>query len=386
MAIMRNIKHLIKYGLLILFLLICQELMLYAHSFVRFDSKMVYLPNSKSGCTPNPKYLPGISGASYFTTNSLGLRGPEPQKNHRFGVAIGNSTTKNSWLDDTETWPQLLMDLYNKDCEKPVVINTGAHGGLTPRHMRLITENLVNSPNKPDFILWLADISNLEMLINQAPSYTGLDTSDEHKAFRTGVYFPGHLPKDKDETLLYQYYEKMEKKINLGFDSVFGTVADSKRNGEKEYKKRQISNDSKLEIWEKIPKDILKSKHLALSDFNAQVIEVINLCQQNDIKLFLITQPLNYKPKMSKEETELYTEKIYNNKRIPAQMYDEMFLWFIEELEDISKTYGIDLIPLRSEFQKIDNSFIDSCHFNEKGSLETAVFINNYLKNTHQSF
>jgi len=94
---------------------------------------------------PDPQYLPGVEGPGRFSTNALGIRvapevctHQEPHcftwPNERLVLAIGGSTTESLYLDDTETWPHLLMT----SLDNTWVGNVGQSGRTTVDHLTLL--------------------------------------------------------------------------------------------------------------------------------------------------------------------------------------------------------------------------------------------------------
>jgi lysophospholipase L1-like esterase len=96
---------------------------------------------------PQPDTMPGVSGISHVTTNSWGVRGTEPPDRaaaYRV-LCLGGSTTACTYLDDSETWPQVLMDRLNAgdstDGQRYWVGNGGLPSLTTADHLRFVRES-----------------------------------------------------------------------------------------------------------------------------------------------------------------------------------------------------------------------------------------------------
>src|SRR5207248_11640050 len=94
---------------------------------------------------PDEAAYPGIMGVSHYTTNSLGLRGPEfhaRETEYRI-LTIGGSTTECTYLDDSETWQSLLMQRLNQQGgrRKVLVVSAGISGYPTVNHLRFVAES-----------------------------------------------------------------------------------------------------------------------------------------------------------------------------------------------------------------------------------------------------
>jgi hypothetical protein len=78
-------------------------------------------PNLKKELQPNSSIFSGIEGNSYFVTNSIGFRADElPKESCKQIIAIGGSTTECYYLDQSETWTDLLQQGLNKWSKTPV--------------------------------------------------------------------------------------------------------------------------------------------------------------------------------------------------------------------------------------------------------------------------
>lgn len=66
-------------------------------------------PRLRQLLNTDPSIMPGIEGPGLFSTNSVGLRGPEwGERGAQARVlCLGGSTTECLYLDDSETWPSL---------------------------------------------------------------------------------------------------------------------------------------------------------------------------------------------------------------------------------------------------------------------------------------
>ena len=89
--------------------------------------------------------MPGIEGESRFTVNSLGIRGPElPPREAAYRIlCVGGSTTECLYLDDTESWPHLLMEMLSQQrYRQPVWVgNIGMSGYSTVHHLKFLSED-----------------------------------------------------------------------------------------------------------------------------------------------------------------------------------------------------------------------------------------------------
>lgn len=90
---------------------------------------------------PDPRWLSGIEGPGRYTTNALGIRGgPLPSSGTRM-LCVGGSTTECIYLDDTETWPYLLMETLNGAGQPAWVGSVGISGYSTVEHLDFLARS-----------------------------------------------------------------------------------------------------------------------------------------------------------------------------------------------------------------------------------------------------
>jgi lysophospholipase L1-like esterase len=113
----------------------------------------------------------GITGTARFTTNDLGLRGPElPQSAGVYRViTVGGSTTACTCMDDGYTWPARWMTLWNAEHPiKPLwVANAGMDGLNTANHINFL--KTVPALRAADALIFLIGVNDL----NAALSFEG---------------------------------------------------------------------------------------------------------------------------------------------------------------------------------------------------------------------
>ena len=116
-------------------------------------------PNLEVQLYPEQAELFGISGETRHTTSSIGLRGPEPKTTDRLHIlCVGGSTTACEYLDDQETWPQLLAAQFP---ETPTWVgNAGLSGHRAIDHVTLLSK-LLEEQKPLDVVILLAGINDL---------------------------------------------------------------------------------------------------------------------------------------------------------------------------------------------------------------------------------
>jgi hypothetical protein len=142
---------------------------------------MVQPPNARFEFHPSPAVLPGLSPATVFTTNEIGLRGDEYQADTRYNIlAIGGSTTECVYLDDREAWTGLLQAKLNQDSpyqERVWVGNAGKSGQRLLEHLQIF--QAVVPRLKTDAVIVLLGVNDFAEYLrsNAAPSTGGVRNS-----------------------------------------------------------------------------------------------------------------------------------------------------------------------------------------------------------------
>ncbi|MHC5009554.1 MAG: hypothetical protein ACYTG6_01240, partial [Planctomycetota bacterium] len=99
-------------------------------------------PNMAWTFQPTPDVMPGVRGPSTYSTNALGLRGPDvPLRENAYRIlCVGGSTTECLYLDDTETWPrQLMIALADGGLDRAVWVgDAGKSGYATADHVQFV--------------------------------------------------------------------------------------------------------------------------------------------------------------------------------------------------------------------------------------------------------
>jgi len=129
----------------------------------------VHPPNLTVQFRPDPRLLPGLSPTARYSTNSLGLRGREPDPGARAYriLAVGGSTTQCVYVDDVKTWPALVEQRLERGAGHPSVWvgNAGASGAGSRDHA-VVVKYLVGELPRIDVVLVLAGVNDLTVRLS----------------------------------------------------------------------------------------------------------------------------------------------------------------------------------------------------------------------------
>ena len=113
---------------------------------------------------PDPGFMPGVNGASTFTGNNVGLRGPILQDDGKLYkiVTVGGSTTESLYLDDSKEWPHLVMEGLNASQSAiPVWVGNGGQSGRNAVD-HLVLMRTLPVVTQADLTIFLVGLNDLQ--------------------------------------------------------------------------------------------------------------------------------------------------------------------------------------------------------------------------------
>ncbi len=132
------------------------------------DEYYVFPPGLERTFRPVPDTMPGVNGNSRFIINEDGIRGPKFSDEDAFRIlVVGGSTTECLYLDQTETWTQLLQDMLN--AQRPgshIWVGSVGKSGLDTRHNRLQVERLLGQYDRIDLVVLLEGVNDMRYWLN----------------------------------------------------------------------------------------------------------------------------------------------------------------------------------------------------------------------------
>ncbi len=296
----------------------------------------------------------GISGKQTITTDAKGFRSAgkiDYKYNNTFRVfAIGGSTTEEIYIDDNDTWSNLLQLKLSKIIEQDVeVINTGV-SGLRARH-HLATLQKVKKFH-PDMAIFLLGINDWNWHIKDT------FTRDKEKliAFRSNFVLR--------ETLL-------GKAISIAYRALFikNVVKNDAREEYGDYYTKKRGSLSRLKSLEFHPDDVHE-------DYVSYLNQISTVCHDNDIKCVFVTQPSGYQRGVSEEykagfwmtppKTD-YTLSFDNMVEL-ASLYNAYLFEFTNNNQQL-------FCDAASELKPGFENFYDDSHYNTAGSRNMSIII-----------
>lgn len=143
-----------------------------------------------------------------YTRDDFGLRGGgsfnRPEEINI--LTVGGSTTDQRYINDGETWQDIIENCYKAEGSKVILANAGVDGQSTFGHIKNFQNWFNNIPNlKPEYIVFYIGINDFYRTADNS-SFDMLDDSNFKKTFKDNSIFYN----------FYQTYRNWRKAISYG--------------------------------------------------------------------------------------------------------------------------------------------------------------------------
>jgi len=331
-------------------------------------------PGTKRAFSVDPNLFPGVHGKKTYTTNELGLRGPMPRRRdlaYRI-LAIGGSSTICSILDDSETWPHLLMEGMNASQKNtPVWVgNAGSNGRTTVHHLVLLQ--------------WLPGLLREDMLIflvgtNDLTTSLAFEGAPTRAVLEEAAGFRGDLPAGARWRSQYPFYHRLRLYLLIGraARNLKGRFSGSSSDpifSIGSYRRQRASSPI-------IP---LPDLQIGLGEYRTRLLSLASRCRELDLRCLFLTHPTMWRSDLSPAEQHLlwlgYLGRFdYAKGYGSAADLERAIDAYNRTLLDVCRQQGLECYDLASHIPKDTSAFYDDVHFNEAGSRLVAETLKEYL-------
>lgn len=214
--------------------------------------------------------IPGLDPIVFYSTNSLGFRGPEPIRDRRENeirvLTVGGSTTECSLLSDDSTWSARLYARLRKDNGNVWLNNAGLDGCSTFGHLILMRDYVVGL--KPDYVIFLVGINDLVK--------SSFSNEDGFLLHRKEAWWRKMIKRSELITLISNIYEASKShKADVAHGSdPMGYRNNALNTGDSSFR-RQTEEGLKTYIPE----------------YLGRIGKLHDICRDNGIKPIFVTQP-----------------------------------------------------------------------------------------------
>lgn len=346
----------------------------------KFDGYTVWPPRVDQTVKAKPGLLPGISGPARITTNKYGIRARDFSFRDDYRIlAIGGSTTECIFLDDTETWAFLLgKKLEDKLRSTRVWVgNVGKSGHTTRNHIEVM-EKFVPQLSSIDAVFLMVGINDMSLRLSHGGGAVRGGTAEEFQLeTKKGTFVT--IPEVVDP--IYRFprlrsrIEVLRHRIcgceQVGGDEDSPYVIDA---GGVQYEKwrlhRRLSK-KRIRTVPRIADD--------LNVFRANLNELIDLAERQNIRVVFATQPTIWHHGMSSHvKSLLWFGGVGPFQQVAGQPYYtvDVLMKVINRYNRVLKTVceqrQVECVDLAAIIPRDTTAFYDDCHFNENGARLVA--------------
>jgi len=312
-------------------------------------------PNLSMVFHPRNDIFPGVSGAARYATNSLGIRGNElpGERSVPRILCLGGSTTECAYLDETETWPSLLMQHLNKTSADTTdtywVGNAGISGFNSEHHLRFVRESELM--DEIDCLVLMVGVNDFSKFV-ETEKLTAENEQDQALALAREPLWCQSQVRNLARRAANIYLPTMTRH----YEDPDGANYQLRRH------QRQVAKQV----------DQLPNLKGALAEYAQRIEQIAKGCRKKDIRLIVVNQPVLWSSELDDEAQGLLWlgRTAHDSFLTPAALRQGMDDHNATLAATCSRL-GIEMVDLsymhgRQEF------FYDDCHFTELGAAEVA--------------
>jgi lysophospholipase L1-like esterase len=315
-----------------------------------------HTPATVSIFHPQPDVMPGIEGSeSLFTTNSLGLRGPElPTRDSAYRIlCVGGSTTECPYIDDSHSWPWRVMQALNQRPHgRPVWIgNAGMSGFSTVEHLAFLESSSMVS--EMDCLMFMVGVNDLCRSLSKNST-----AEEERKAASLAPLWT----RSNILGLVRRRWQATQYD-RIALEDVMGAVYVVRR------ERRQAA----------ILHDELPDLNPDLQEYAARIRVLIETCRRKGVRPVFMTQPMLWSNHLSSHaQSLLWLGWIDRGNYCTAKSLSDGIGKYNATLQDTCEQLGVECIDL-SPLNGQESLFFDDCHFNDAGSAAVATLLTRWF-------
>lgn len=312
----------------------------------------------------------GLSPRVTFSVNALGLRGPMPPPGgsvYRI-IAVGGSTTECAALDDSEQWPQLLMQSLNSlEKQRPVWVgNAGVSGLTTVDHLWCLRKRPLLT--EADLLIFLIGANDLEAALEFGgkPTERVLDE-------RAGDFI-GHAPPGLG--VVGGVFRR-----SWLFDTVRRAILNLKPSS-----KRPAASVNEPVFQEearlRAAGPVLPAPDLGLNlnEYGQRVRRLERECRQRGLRCVFLTQPGLWRPDLSAvDQRLLWLGHVGRRGKLlgyaPVADLARALESFNRVLLNVCEEDHLECYDLASAIPRDTSAFYDDFHFNISGARLVADYL-----------
>ena len=344
-----------------------------------------YRKNTIKSFYPDEELATGVSGVSYFTSNSLGCRGPEPKNERHRVLVIGGSTAACSALDDSEAWPQLVMDYVNEKRGRDFlwVTNSGIDG-KNSRHHLMHARYLVPKITDLDHVMVYCGLNDVGAWLYQTsfdPNYLDVEANWNEtiaQSFRVSNYKSSNDP-------LFKQLEIWTKLSEFKDRYVTNRKRHEKENGiivedERMYWLAEQRKQRQAQSVRFVHRAKMETFDVALDSYGSNLQEIARLIRRAGAEPIFVAQAIRWKGLTEEQKKNLWMGAMDRGEYYVQEEQMQQFVdAYNQRMKEIAEQQNIPFIDLPNRLLAKQDIYYDGCHFNEKGARDVAQAISEFL-------
>ena len=298
---------------------------------------------------PQQAIVPGVGPVAHFTTNSLGIRGPEMPDDPAVSkiLCLGGSTTECIYLDDNKAWSRqlMLMLTHIAPAQRIWVGDMGYAGYSSTMHLEFVKRS--DLMRKIDCLVILVGFNDL------TKSLTGNPT--QHELLANDANAPAWCRSRLLGLTSLRPHAELWRVVTSNQDSG-GTYMVNMR--------RQRTNGPFRDHSPDLTAD--------LEAYEGRLRSIVTGCRSRGVRPVLLTQPVLWNHHMSERAISLLWHGwTREGGFLTVARLLEAIERFNSALVKVCLDMRADCIDVRSMSGK-EEFFYDDCHFTEAGAHELA--------------
>ncbi|MCC6573822.1 MAG: SGNH/GDSL hydrolase family protein [Planctomycetes bacterium] len=313
--------------------------------------------------------MPGIEGEIRFTTNALGLRGPDFGKQEQWDariLCVGGSTTECLYVTDEKSWPWLLQNqLAEKTGKRVFVGNAGRSGHIAAHHAYLL--NNYEFAGRFEYVVVLCGLNDLGMLMK------GDTDKRMARIHETTLVHPSGYD------LKPIYYHQAQ--LGMRADQILRRLVPDKGTAEQDEQGRWYT-DVRKKRAEALSKNKIAVPHPGLADglnrYESALLDIIAVCRKRGQKLTMCTQPAMWRDGLTDEQQAMLWAATDDGAYTPRAL-QQMLDAYNDRLKEVCARENVAVVDLDAIVAKDETAFYDDCHFNTPGCAQVAAALADHL-------
>lgn len=312
--------------------------------------------------------MPGVSGPISFTTNRLGLRGPEvnlDEMDLRI-LCVGASDTQCRYVTDRASWPWKLQDDLAERLDRRVFVGNAARGAMMVAEFEMLLREYRHAP-RFDRVIALCGI--YDACVHLAGNYRGrLIQSDDQRLIPEPPPVPwnAYYRRSAVVRVVREWHEERNREDVQ--DAAGQWYAEARRQ-----RREALQGTVRDEPPDELPQ--------MLEVYRQDVRNLIAACGELKVKPLLLTQPTRFGPNLPADVLDTFIVKQPEVIYTPAA-YAKIIDEFNRALLEVAEEEGADCIDLAAQLSGDPTLYYDEFHFNTAGCARVAEILEEFFADT----